>query len=252
MRRWIRLILTTLLVTLVGTAAVVGLDWVWNTAPGSAPVAAVIGDPRVHLVTKLPPTPRRVPIYEVGRQITAEQVEAVLAGSVAMHDGWLEWTGRSTVDPVAALTALIPEVAWRKDGTCLGPATHAEAFGVRTAGLSSAFTGTAVVSTSFGSYRTNGRYLVRLSVPAHRIKQVGWTKVIPATVALLDVRHHRGNTRLLAQNVPLLPQRLGGARVSAMEPITDVRLVHVQDPRNPTRSKPVWVFEPVAEADAQR
>ncbi len=252
MRRWVRLILTTLLVTVAVTAAVVALDWVWHTAPGSAPVAAVIGDPRVRLAAKLPATPRRVPVYEVGSEIPADQVEAVLGGSVTVHDGWLEWTGRSTLDPVAAISALVPRVPWRKDGTYLGPATRDQALGVRTAGLSSAFTGTAVASTSFAMYQTNGRYLVRLSMPAHRITRVGWQKVIPATVALLDVRHHRSSTRLLPETVPLLPQRLGGAQITGMEPITDVRLVHVQDPANPRRSKPVWVFDPIAEADAQR
>jgi hypothetical protein len=252
MRQWVRLILTTLLVTVAVTAAAIGLDWAWHTAPGSAPVAAVIGDPRVNLAAKLPPTPRRVPIYEVGARITAEQVQAVLGGSVKMHDGWFEWTGRSAMDPVSAMSALIPGVPWRKEGLYLGPATKAEALSVRTAGMSSAFTGTAVACTSFGFYQTNGRYLVRLSMPAHRIRQVGTTKVIPASVALLDVRHHRANTRLLPETVPLLPQRLGGARITGMEPITDVRLVQVQDPANPRRSKPVWVFDPVAEADAQR
>lgn len=250
MRRWVRLILTTLLVTAAVTAAVVGVDWVWHTTPSSAPVAAVIGDPRVRLDTKLPNTPPRVPIYEVASEITPAQVERLLAGKAVLRDGWIEWSGHSRLTPVAAMRALNPGVPWRTEGDYLGPAT--KGLRVRTAGLSSAFTGTAVASTSFGLYQANGRSLVRLSIPAHRIKRVGTTKVIPAAVALLDVRHHRSSTRLLPDTIPLLPQRLAGATISGIEPITAVWLTLAADPRNPARSKPVWVFEPVAEADAQR
>jgi hypothetical protein len=186
----------------------------------------------------------------VASEITPAQVERLLGGRAVVRDGWIEWSGRSPLTAVAAMQAINPGVPWRTEGDYLGPAT--KGLRVRTAGLSSAFTGTAVVSSSFGVYQVNGRSLVRLSIPAHHIKQVGTTKVIPAAVALLDVRHHRSSTRLLPDTIPLLPQRLAGAAISGIEPITDVRLVLAADPRNPQRSKPVWVFDPVAEADAQR
>lgn len=250
MRRWAELILTTLFVTSAVMAAVVGIDWVWHTAPGSAPVAAVVGDPRVHLATRLPRTPPAVPVFEVGSEVTPAQVEAVLAGKAQVRDGWINWKGRSALSPTAAMDAIDPAVKWRTEGNFLGPA--AKGVRVRTAGLSSAFTGTDVVSNSFGIYQTNGGYLTYLSIPAHRLKQVGTTKVIPAAVALLDVRHHRASTRLLPDTVPLLPQRLAGASISGIGPITDVWLTWAADPRNPGRSKPIWVFEPIAEADAQR
>lgn len=250
MRRWVALILTTLLLTTAVMAAVIGIDWVWHSAPGSAPVAAVVGDPRVRLSARLPRTPARVPVYEVGTEITPEQVEAVLGGTCEVRDGWINWKGRSPLSPTAAMDAINPAVPWRTDGNYLGPGT--KGVRVRTAGLSSAFTGTDVVSTSFGTYQSNGGYLSYLSIPAHRIKQVGTTKVIPAAVALLDVRHHRASTRLLPDTVPLLPQRLAGASINGIGPITDVWLTLAADPRNPGRSKPIWVFEPIAEADAQR
>lgn len=250
MHRWGRLILTTLLVTTAVTAAVIGMDWVWHRAPGSAPVAAVIGDPRVRLSATLPTTPVHVPIYEVSSEITPAQVERLLGGNAKVKDGWLNWTGKSQLGALAVMRALNPGVPWGSEGNSLGPAPPG--LSVRTGGLSSAFTGTAVVSTSFGTYQTDGRSLVRLSIPAHRITRAGTIKVIPAAVALLDIRHHRKTTRLLPDIVPLLPQRLAGAGLTRIEPITDVRLVEAADPANPGRSKPVWVFDPVAEADAQR
>lgn len=253
MRRWVRLILATVTVTVWAFAALIGVDWLWHTVPGSTPVAAVVGDPRIQVRTTLPDPPPRAAIYRTATRITAEELQAVIPGEVRAHDGWLDWKGRSPLAAVTVMDRLNPGIPWRAHKGSIGPAPKDPAFGIDTAGMSSAFTGTDVVSTSFGYYRTNGGWLTYLSVPAHRIAQDRSVKLISATVALLDLHHHRSNSRLLSASVPLLPERwTAGDEIQQLGPITDVRLVHAQDPADPARSKPVWVFDPIGEVDARR
>lgn len=253
MRRMLAVITTTLAVVAGTCAAIVGVDWLWHTAPSAAPVVAVLGDPHIRLATALPEAPNHAAIYRTGREYTDAEVLAVIPGKLTRMDGWLFWRGRVDASPRDVMRRLNPGIPWRAHKGHLGPAPDGDVHGITAAVLSSAFTGTEVQAASFGVYsRRNGR-LDYLSIPDHRIVREGSVKVISAGKAFLDLSHHRANAAVVPVSVPLLPTRLTRVtRVSVPSPVTDVRLVQARDPDDLTISRPIWVFADVGEVTAAR
>lgn len=251
-RRWLTVILSTLAGTAVVVALVVGVDAAWQWAPGSTPVAAVAGDQRIDLETQLPPTPTDVAVYEVTGPLTRAQLRRVLPGRVTSSDGWLTWWGHSDVPVADVLAQLHPGVRWQVRDGAFGPVAKGVAAGIRTGGMSPAFTGTDAYSNSFGRYLVEEGELFFFNIPAVRIAEVRTVEVISAEDALEKLRHHDPAARVLPTDVVPLPSRLAGQHGEPLPPITDVRLVHAQQPADVRRSTPVWVFDPIGEVDARR
>lgn len=261
MRRWLTLILTTVVATAVVAAAAVGVDVLWQWAPGSTPVAAVVGDPRIELDAELPASPDRVAVFEVTGPVTKAQLREILPGRIEQEDGWLTWWGHCDVPVREILRQLQPQVQWRVQRGDFLPTSKSGVFGpvgpgqpdITSGGLSPAFTGTDAVTNSFGRYlKDDDGRLHYMSLPAVRIAQAGTQPVITAEEALRRLRHHDESARVLSPDLTLLTSRLAGQAAYPMPAITDVRLLQAQDPDNVSMSRPVWVFEPVGEVDALR
>lgn len=248
--RYLRIAVGTVVITVLTCAAVIGVDWVWQAGASSQLVASTFGDPTIRVTASLPRGPGRAPIYKVSTPITPEELQQVLPGHVRHSEGWLYWRGDSALRPVEVMRRLNPGVSWRAADGQLGPVAPGPAFGIDTAGLPSAFTGSAASCASFGVYLQRGGRLTLLGIPDHRIVVEGSTKVIPAGKALLRLVHHAPGTTVLTPSVPLLPYRLTGARIVRPGPVTEVQLVAGVDPADPSRSRPVWVFRGVGEVPA--
>jgi hypothetical protein len=244
-------------VALVGVVAAVllvaGVDWLWHVLPATGAYARLVGDPAIKVAVPLPTGPTTAPVYEASGTSSPKQVrQAMGGGEVTVTEGWLMWSGSSDMTPLAVMERLQPQLSWQAsqtDGaTFVAPGGTT---GTTASGPLTGYTATSGASNSYATFVTRDSRVVHAWIPATRIDIAGSTPVIPAAEALDDLRHHRANAYPTGTDaLPTLVRWWRAQPAYELPPVTEVELVHVADPADPSRSVPAWVFGEAGQAIA--